>query len=403
MPKIIGIILGTILIVGLYFYLFQNQQTFEVDSKKVRIEKVKEGVFEDILLIKAQIFSDNSNFINALENGSILKKYIKNGAMVQKGDLICELNNPTVQLNYMQQENGIIENINQLRNLILSHKTNQLNFEKENLTAQHDYTLANQEHQLNRELLDKEILPQTIFNTSKEKLDFQMQRKNLIHQSSIREAQASNQQINQIQQTIHQLEKSLAILKQNKQNFIIRATQSGMISNFDFQIGQYVQAGQILAQISNPDEYKIKIELEEYLLEKVKIGMKGFIEINNENLPIELYQIFPEVKKGVATCYAKFIQNPSKNLSLGQSFTIKILLSPNKKSILIPKGDFSKTTLGNWIYVLNKDRNIQKRSIQIGNENHLYYEVISGLQVGESVITSDYESFKKYKNLKLKP
>jgi len=38
----------------------------------------------------------------------------------------------------------------------------------------------------------------------------------------------------------------------------------------------------------------------------------------------------------------------------------------------------------------------------LGRENPMYYEVVSGLKAGETVITSDYSELKKYEILDIK-
>jgi HlyD family secretion protein len=69
----------------------------------------------------------------------------------------------------------------------------------------------------------------------------------------------------------------------------------------------------------------------------------------------------------------------------------------------VPKGGFYQQTGGNWIFKLNSDGSIaQKIPIQLGNQNTEYYEVLSGLQRGDKVITSSYENYGKIEELVIK-
>lgn len=43
-----------------------------------------------------------------------------------------------------------------------------------------------------------------------------------------------------------------------------------------------------------------------------------------------------------------------------------------------------------------------RRNIRIGRQNPQYYEVLEGLEPGERVIVSGYESYKDYKELRIK-
>ena len=62
--------------------------------------------------------------------------------------------------------------------------------------------------------------------------------------------------------------------------------------------------------------------------------------------------------------------------------------------MLIPRGAFYQKTGGKWIYVLSKDgTKAMRRDIRIGRQNPQYYEIVEGLDPGERVITSSYDSF----------
>ena len=52
-------------------------------------------------------------------------------------------------------------------------------------------------------------------------------------------------------------------------------------------------------------------------------------------------------------------------------------------------GGFYQQTGGNWIFKVNENGSLAyKVDIQLGNQNTDYYEVLSGLQAGDKVVTS---------------
>ena len=60
--------------------------------------------------------------------------------------------------------------------------------------------------------------------------------------------------------------------------------------------------------------------------------------------------------------------------------------------LLLPKGGFFTSTGGQWVFVVNGEEAL-RREIRIGKQNSKYYEVLEGLEPGEKVITSNYDSF----------
>jgi HlyD family secretion protein len=78
-------------------------------------------------------------------------------------------------------------------------------------------------------------------------------------------------------------------------------------------------------------------------------------------------------------------------------------LSEETQALLLPKGGFYQQTGGNWIFKVSADgTKAYKADIQLGRQNPDYYEVISGLQPGDKVVTSSYENYGDMQELVLK-
>ena len=65
-------------------------------------------------------------------------------------------------------------------------------------------------------------------------------------------------------------------------------------------------------------------------------------------------------------------------------------------SLILPAGAFLERSGGDWVMVVDRSsRHATRRRIKIGRRNAEQVEVLSGLQPGERVITSDYTAFEK--------
>jgi HlyD family secretion protein len=89
-----------------------------------------------------------------------------------------------------------------------------------------------------------------------------------------------------------------------------------------------------------------------------------------------------------------FLDELPESIKRGQSVTIKLELSAEEEALLLARGGFYQSTGGNWVYVVDPaSGRAFKRAVQIGRQNPTAYEILSGLQAGEVVITSSYETF----------
>jgi HlyD family secretion protein len=229
---------------------------------------------------------------------------------------------------------------------------------------------------------------------TQENFRFQKERMNIIKQSVTKEKQANQIQIGQLNQSIGIMEKSLGILRTNKKNFLIVAPLSGRLSSFEPVLGQSYQQGQTLGKIDVMKGYKLLADVDEFYLSKVKQGQKGAVDFNGKQVEVVIAKVIPEIKSGRFQVELNFVSNENLDLQQGLSFAIRLTLSEKTKSVVLSKGSFNQDTSGKWIFVVNGNK-AERRNIEIGRENPLYFEIISGLKPGEQVVTSSYKDYQE--------
>ena len=70
---------------------------------------------------------------------------------------------------------------------------------------------------------------------------------------------------------------------------------------------------------------------------------------------------------------------------------------------IIPRGNFYQSTGGQWIYKINSSKTkAVKVPLNIGRQNPLQYEITEGLQPGEFVVITGYDTFGDAEELILK-
>lgn len=397
--KLILIIIASALAVLVFGWYFLNQKkTFNVKLEDITTDEVTKGKFEDMLMVTAQTQSLNSSLVNVLEGGAVKEIFAEDGQMLTKGEPIARVYNPNTEFNYLNQETGIMQQISQMRSSLLELKNQEFNQDKELLQSQNDYNTALQSYNLQKRLYDAEIGKKTDYDMALQNLNYQKQRKQIVEKGSANEKISRNSQFTAINNSINQMEKSLDILRSNKNNFLIMAPVSGRLSSFNISLGQNLTTGESIGKIDLMGGYKLIAKVDEYYINKLQVGIKGSLESNAKQYEVIISKILPEVKDGQFSVELNFIDAKIENLKIGMTFGVKLKLSADTQSMMIPKGNFYKDTNGKWIFVL-KNNKAEKRNISLGRENPMFYEVVSGLRAGETVITSDYSELKKYEIL----
>ena len=400
--KLILIIVASAVAVSIFGWYFLNQKkTYNVKSEDITIDEVTNGKFEDMLMVTAQTQSLNSSLVNVLEGGAVKEIFAEDGQMLTKGQPIARVYNPNTEFNYLNQETGIMQQISQMRSSLLELKNQEFNQDKELLQSQNDYNTALQTFNLQKRLYDAEIGKKTDYDIALQNLNYQKDRKQIVEKGASNEKISRNSQFAAINNSINQMEKSLNILRSNKNNFLIMSPASGRLSSFNISLGQNLTSGESIGKIDLMGGYKLVAKVDEYYINKLTNGIKGTLDNNGKEYEVIITKILPEVKDGQFSVELNFIDAKIENLKIGMTFGVKLKLSADTQSMMIPKGNFYKDTNGKWIFVV-KGNKAEKRNISLGRENPLYYEVTSGLKQGESVITSDYSELKKYEILDIR-
>ena len=389
------------LILGYFIFTsVTKKRSLNVKKEEITIKTVEEGFFEDFLVFQARVEPMNSMLVNIIEGGAVQEIFVGNGDMVVKGQPLARLYNPNSELNYMQQETSIIEQINNLNKAKLDLRNQELNLAKDLISIEHDYLDAKNLYDLNKKLYDQEILAKNEWQITQENFRFQKERMNIIKQSVTKEKQANQIQIGQLNQSIAIMDKSLSILRSNKKNFLITAPQSGRLSSFEPILGKTYTQGVSIGTIDVMKGYKLVADVDEFYLDKIKMNQKGTVEFNGKVLDVEIVKIIKEIKSGQFQVELSFASTENSDLQQGLSFSVRLNLSEKSKTVLLSKGSFNQETAGKWIFVV-KGNEAERRTIKLGRENPLYYEVLDGLKVGEKVITSSYKDYKEVAVLNL--
>lgn len=382
------------LFVGFSAYTVLNKKrNLNVLKSELSIQEVTEDYFEDFMTFQAQVEPLNSVLVNVVEGGSVQEIYVNNGDQVRKGQPLVRLYNPNTELNYMQQETAIIEQINNLNKAKLDLRNQELGMAKDLIGIEHDYQDAHQLYELNKKLYAQEIIAKNEWERTQENYRFQKERMDIIKQSIAKEKQANRMQISQMGQSVSIMQKSLEVLRKNKQNFLIVAPETGRLTSFEPVIGKTYEQGQPLAKIDVMKGYKLIAQVDEFYLEKLAEGQKGTVEFGGKILEVQISKVIAEVKSGRFQVELNFLSPDITGLRQGLSFGVRLNLSAKTRSLVLPKGAFYAETSGQWIFVVHDDK-AERRNIKLGRDNPLYYEVISGLKVGDRVITSQYKDYK---------
>ena len=386
----------TFLVLGVMIMNLTRKKQVNLSKDTLGIREVFKGDFEDVVLFNSTVEPKKTVLLNVIQGGSVSEIFVESGQMIQKGTPLLKVYNPNAALNYLTQETAIVEQVNNLRNIRVTIKNQQLNLDQQLLSIANDFRNAKRQYTLDSTLYSKEVVAKNEYHKSMQEYRFQKERSGVIKKSVSEEKKSRDVQLSRIDISIGNMQKSLELLRKNKENFVVKAPVDGLLSSFNPLLGESYTQGQPIGKMDVLDGYKLVAKVDEYYISKLNEGIQGRVSVNGSNFDIQLSKVLSEVVNGqfqVELLFKK--ESLPKSIKRGMSLKTKVFLSNDTKALLISKGQFYQSTNGAWVFVVNADSKAVKRKIVIGRENPFYYEILDGLEEGDKVITSSYDDFKK--------
>jgi len=389
------IVLGVFLVAIIYFAFFTDKtSTYRVFKDRVVIEEVKEGAFDDYHTITGQVEPIATIYLDAQEGGRVEERLIEEGSMVEEGDIILRLSNPDLSMSILDSEAQLAEKSNFLRNTMVTMEQERLQIKRELLNLEYDITKKKREFERNQVLFDDNLIPEEEYLTSKETYEFASRSYELYMERQRQDSIFRSIQIMQMEDNLDNMRRNLELVRQRQENLNIKAPVDGQLGMLEAEIGQSIARGQSIGQINVLTSHRVTAQIDEHYIDRVKTGLLAHFERNGVEYELKVRRVYPQVRNNQFQIDMLFTDRVPDNIRTGQTYHIELQLGESQEAIMIKKGGFFQTTGGQWIYVVDPSGDFAlKRDIRLGEQNPMYYEILEGLQPGEKVIVSNYESF----------
>jgi HlyD family secretion protein len=391
-PYLIG---GAAILMAFGWLIFGNHSAkFNVERDKVMIQTATKGEFNDYIRINGQVQPINTIQLSAIEGGMVAEKVVEEGSMAHKGDVIVRLTNSMLNLNILDSEAQLAEKQNWLRNTQVTMEQDRLSLKRDKLQLDLDIERKQRKAEQYQNLYNEKLCSREDYLQAKEDYEYAVKNRDLVVERQRQDSIYRGIQIDQMEESLASIRKNLMLVRQRVDNLNVKSPVDGQLGLLDVEIGQSVGTGARIGQISVLSDYKIEALIDEHYIDRVKNGLTATFERQDKTYDLVVRKVYPEVRDKQFKTDFVFEGKRPDNIRAGQTYYINLQLGQPVEAILIPRGAFYQNTGGQWIFVVTPDGNKAiRRDIRIGRQNPLYYEVLSGLEQGEQVLTSGYDNY----------
>ncbi len=179
---------------------------------------------------------------------------------------------------------------------------------------------------------------------------------------------------------------------------------SGKIGLRSISVGDYLTPSTVIANLLSTNPIKINFSVPEKYIGQIKLNseISFTTDASNKTFKGKVFAIEPGINQQTRTLQIKALaQNDSGELLPGSFAKIKLALSSIPNAILIPTQAIIPVLKGKMVYI-SKDGKAKQVQVEAGTRTAENIVILSGLNVGDTVLTTGAMSLKPDAPVKVK-
>ena len=391
-------------LLAMKFIAGTGARTLRLPLGQVTVARVARAMFHDLIPLRANVVPRDTVYVDAIDGGRVDRVLVEAGDMVQQGQPLIELSNTNLALQVIQQESQLNQAISQLQQNEIALDQNQLSNDR--ALADIDYNLVRLGRSAERRegLAAKGLVPLEQRDIVTDELAYYRRLRPIQAESRQRESELRDRLLPDIHQQLKILRGNLAVVHEKLDSLVIRAPVTGKVTAIDLKVGETRSPGQRLAEVTPQTGMKLITDVDEFYLARVRVGQTATVNLDGRAVNVTVRRVSPQVRNGQFRVDLAFDSASPAALVEGATAQGHLQFGGDSPAVVLPVGPFLERTGGDWVFVVGSDgRSSERRRIKVGRRTSEQLEILSGLKVGEQVITSDYTGLDKVDRVVLAP
>jgi len=406
--KYIGIAVGLIGIVAVSVGISRLKPAAPpVEKGTLWFDTVKRGEMKREVNAPGTLEAMYVRNVTALTSGRVEDLPIRPGVPVTSSTVLVVLSSPDEDIKELQNEQALnlaVGNLASLKNNLRQQILSQQSLVASTLSQ---YNNANRLAAVQDSLAKKNLSSKNDVDAAHDNATEMKQRLDIVRKQ-LDDIQSSEQQQIELQQgQIESLRRILAEQKRRVAAMRVTSPEAGQLQslgNPPLELGQYVNAGSLLARVVQPGKLKAVLRVPENQAKDVVPNLPATIDLHNNTIVKgHVMRTDPSSVQGTVTVEVAIDDSlpPGTRSDLAVDGTIEIERLPNVLFIGRPGFGQAESSVG--IFKVDKGKGEASRvTVQLGRASVNTIEVKKGLSVGDSVIISDMSQFDNTNRVRIK-
>ena len=388
-------IVAGILAAGLIVMLIKvstGPKIIRINSDSVQTATVQSGEFSEYVNAEGTLQPIQTIKVYTREGGFVESVLVQDGALVHKGDTLMILSDPELQRTIETARESWRKQNRSYRTSMIEMDQRRLSLAQSILQTKYELKRLEKEHNLAQEEFRMGIRSRAQLDVADEEYNYKMETVRLQLESRRQDSVLNAIRQEALQDELAEAQRQLRKTEERLNDLIVTAPADGQLSGLSLEPSQRISSGTAIADIKRMDQFRMRLSINEFYIDKITVGQPATITYEKKNYPMTISSTVPEIKGGSFDVYLVFTDSIPDNARIGKSYQARIEMGGQAQSIIVPKGNFYNYTHGSWVFKVNAQHTHAVRvPVSIGRQNPRHFEILEGLNPGDEIIITGYD------------
>lgn len=387
--------------IPLYFLLPKEDSFRLIDYTYA---EVKSRTFRELVSVAGHILAEEIVDVTAPFNCHIIQINVQNGDEVEKGTLLLQLESEELTQTLKNSEDELAIALVDFRKAELDLQIETQKYEKTLLDLEKSLAELKADLAAKRELYYLGELSQKALKDAEEAVENLEVDNNIKRLTTQKALLTTNAAFTQAKKQYALSEEKLLELEELENQKTLLSPITGKVLEVLFVPKKDVAANAVLLKMATIKNPYVDIMIPAAESEKINVGMPVLIKTASKDYPGYLDKVSFDVKQNQEIGYfisgvVKFNEDPGFILPYTEC-KVEIETGIRENVLYLPRGPYISTGQSMFVYKIHKNQAI-KTNLVLGTFDGTNIEVVQGLSLGDSIITSSYDGFTEYKEIEI--
>ena len=379
-------------LIGMLIKVSTGPKIIRINSDSVQTATVQSGEFSEYVNAEGTLQPIQTIKVYTREGGFVESVLVQDGALVHKGDTLMILSDPELQRTIETARESWRKQNRSYRTSMIEMDQRRLSLAQSILQTKYELKRLEKEHNLAQEEFRMGIRSRAQLDVADEEYNYKMETVRLQLESRRQDSVLNAIRQEALQDELAEAQRQLRKTEERLNDLIVTAPADGQLSGLSLEPSQRISSGTAIADIKRMDQFRMRLSINEFYIDKITVGQPATITYEKKNYPMTISSTVPEIKGGSFDVYLVFTDSIPDNASIGKSYQARIEMGGQAQSIIVPKGNFYNYTHGSWVFKVNAQHTHAVRvPVSIGRQNPRHFEILEGLEPGDEIIITGYD------------